>query len=142
MQVLVVVVIFIFINLKDLLMKILQLLLQVIIASIHDLSIKARVEFKGRCLKQYKITYTNRKIVKIYIAYEVCKSYNISSYPTLETCLFGGVSLTKISDVNKYKNAGYGIRFDSHGFFEYPSGGTGRNVKIFGVDMSSFRKNS
>ena len=64
MQVLVVVVIFIFINLKDLLMKILQLLLQVIIASIHDLSIKARVEFKGRCLKQYKITYNNRKKVK------------------------------------------------------------------------------
>ena len=40
----------------------------------------------------------------------------------------------------KYKNSWCGIRFDSHGFFEYPSGETGRNVKIFGVDMSSFRK--
>ena len=80
-------------------MKILQLLLQVIIVSIHNHSIKARVEFKWRCLKQYKITHTHGKIVKIYIVYEISKSYNISSYPTLETCLFGAVSLTKNSEV-------------------------------------------
>ena len=26
--------------------------------------------------------------------------------------------------------------FDRHGFFSHPSGGTGRNVIIFGVDVS------
>ena len=34
----------------------------------------------------------------------------------------------------------YGIGFDRHGFYSNPSGGTGRNVIIFGIDMSSFRK--
>ena len=50
--------------------------------------------------------------------------------------MFGTVSLTKNADVDRYKYFGYGIRFDRHGFFSYPSGGTGRNVIIFGVDMS------
>ena len=35
---------------------------------------KTRVEFKGSCLKQDKITYTHGKIVKIYIVYEISKS--------------------------------------------------------------------
>ena len=55
-----------------------------------------RVQFNGSCLKQDKITYANRKIVNTYIVYEVNKNYNISSYPTLENCLFAAVSLTKI----------------------------------------------
>ena len=50
--------------------------------------------------------------------------------------MFGAVSLTKNADVDRYKYFGYGIRFDRHGFFSHPSGGTGRNVIIFGVDMS------
>ena len=41
------------------------------------------------------------------------------------------------TDIDKYKYFGYGIGFDKKGFFSYPSGGTGRNVIIFGVDMSS-----
>ena len=49
---------------------------------------------------------------------------------------FGAVSLTKNTDIDKNKYSGYGIGFDSHGFFSHPSGGTGRNVIIFGVDMS------
>ena len=32
---------------------------------------KIRVEFKGSCLKQNKITYTHGKVVKIYIVYEM-----------------------------------------------------------------------
>ena len=55
---LVVVVLFIFGNLKDCLMKILQLLVQVIIKLTHNyFGVKTRVEFKGSCLKQDKITY-------------------------------------------------------------------------------------
>ena len=54
--------------------------------------------------------------------------------------MFGAVSLTKNADIDKYKYSGYGIGFDRHGFFSHPSGGTGRNVIIFGVDLSSSTK--
>ena len=48
--------------------------------------------------------------------------------------------MPKNNDTDKYGYCGYGIGFDRHGFFSHPSGGTGRNVIIFGVDMSSSRK--
>ena len=54
--------------------------------------------------------------------------------------MFGAVSLTKSADIDKYKYSGYGIGFDGHGFFWHPSSGTGRNVTIFGVDMSSIQR--
>ena len=80
------------------------------------------------------------KIVKIYIVYEISKSINISNYPTLENCLFGAVSLTKNADIDRYKYSGYGTGFDRHGSFSFPCLGLGRNVIIFGVDMSSSTK--
>ena len=76
------------------------------------------------------------KKVNICIVYEISKSYSISDNPTLENWLFGAVSLTKSPDIDKYKYSGYGIGFNRHGFFSYPSGRTSRNVIIFGVDMS------
>ena len=57
----------------------------------------------------------------------------------LENYLFGAVSLTKNDDVDWYKYSGYGIGFDRHGLFSYPSGGTAKNVIFFGVDMSQQR---
>ena len=57
---------------------------------------KISVEFKGSYLKEDKITYTHGKIINIYIVGEISKNYNISSYSTLENCLFGAVSLTKM----------------------------------------------
>ena len=48
--------------------------------------------------------------------------------------------MIKNSDFNKYKYSGYRIGFDRHGLFWHPGGGTGRNVIIFGVDMTSFTK--
>ena len=73
---------------------------------------KTRVEFNGSCLKQDKATYNHGTIVNIYIVYEISKYYNISSYPALENCLFGAVSLTKNADIDQYKYSGYGICFD------------------------------
>ena len=61
---------------------------------------KTRVEFSESCLKQDRVTYNYGKIVNIYIVYEISKIYNISSYPTLENCLFGAVSLTKNVDID------------------------------------------
>ena len=84
---------------------------------------KSRVKFNGSCLKQDKAMYSHRTIVNIYIVYEISKNYN-SSYPTLENCLFGAVSLTKHVDIDQYKYSGYGIGF-------------GRNVIIWGADKRS-----
>ena len=97
---------------------------------------KTKLEFNGSCLKQDKITYYHGKVVNIYIVYEISWNINISNYPTLENCLLGAVSLTKNADIDKYKYSGYEIGFDRLGFYALPSGRTGRNVIIFGVDMS------
>ena len=98
---------------------------------------KIRVKFNGGCLKQDRPTLLHGGIVNVYIVYEITNNFNVSSYPTLENCLFGAVELTKNADIDKYRYSNYGIRFDRKGFFSHPSGGTGRNVIIFGVDMSS-----
>ena len=45
--------------------------------------------------------------------------------------------MTKNDDIEKNKYSWYGIEFDRHEFLPQPSGGTGRNVIIFGADMSS-----
>ena len=88
-------------------------------------------------MKQDKFTFNHGKVVNIYIIYEVNKSINISDYLALENCLFGAVSLTKNTDIDKYKYSGYGIWFDTRESFSFPGTGLGRNVIVFGVDMSS-----
>ena len=98
---------------------------------------KTRVEFNGSCLKQDKATYNHGIIVNIYIFYETSKNYSISSYPTLENCLFGTISLTKNADIDQYKYSGYGIGFDRKGQFSFGGRGFGRNYIIFWLGMSS-----
>ena len=87
-------------------------------------------------MKQDSVTLDHGKIVNIYIVYEINKSINISDYPTLENCLFGAVRLTKNADIDKYKYSGYGIGFDRKGSYSIGDE-VGRNVIIFGADMSS-----
>ena len=48
--------------------------------------------------------------------------------------------MTKNVDIDKYKYSGYGIGFDRHGSFSFPSTGSGRNVMTFRVDMRSSAK--
>ena len=80
---------------------------------------KIKVKFNGSCLKQDKATYSHGIIANIYIVYEKSKTYNISSYPTLENCLFGAVSLTKHADIDRCKYSGYGIGFYRKGEFSH-----------------------
>ena len=54
-------------------------------------------------MKQDKVTFNHGKVLDIYMVYEISKSLNIRDYLTLENCLFGAVTLTKITDINKYK---------------------------------------
>ena len=87
-------------------------------------------------MEAVKITYNHGTIVNIYIVYETNKKFNISSYPILENCLFGAVSLTKNPDIDKYKYSGHGIGFDRKGTFSFGNG-FGKNCLIFGIDISS-----
>ena len=98
---------------------------------------KTRVKFTGSCLKQSTISYTNGKIVNIYIVYELGASSSHVNDPTLKNGLFGAVTLTKNADFDKYGYSGYGIGFDRRSSFSFPNGGYGQNIWIFIVDMSS-----
>ena len=81
---------------------------------------KIKAKFTGSCLKQSKISYNHGEVVKIYIAYELGASSSHFDDPTLKTCLFGAVTLTKNDDIDKYRYSGYGIGFDRRGSFFIP----------------------
>ena len=101
---------------------------------------KARVKFIKGCLKQpNNLTYDYGRRVKIniYIVYELGASSSNDSHPTLKNCLFGAITLTKNSDIEKYGYSGYGIGFYRRSSFSFPGVGFNQNVLIFGVDMSS-----
>ena len=78
--------------------------------------------------------YTHKKVLNIYIVYELAGSSSHIDDPTLKNCLFGAVTLTKNADIDMYRYSGYEIGFDS---FSFPGGGCGQNVIIFGADMNS-----
>ena len=98
---------------------------------------KTRVKFTGSCLKQSDHIFTHKKVVNIYIVYELAASSSHDSDPTIKNCLFGAVTLTKNADIDKYGYSGYGIGFDRKSSFSFPGGGFGQNVLIFREDMSS-----
>ena len=75
---------------------------------------KVRVHFTKSCLKQSNHIFTHKKIVNIYIVYELAASSSHTNDPTLKNCLFGAVTLTKNADIEKYKYSGYGIGFAFH----------------------------
>ena len=100
-------------------------------------SYNIRVNFNGSILRQLKVSYTREKAVNIYIVYELAGSSSHSDDRTLKNCLFGAVTLTKNSDIDKYGYSGYGIGFDRKSSFSFPAGGFGQNVLIFGADMNS-----
>ena len=85
-----------------------------------------------------KVSYAHSTIVNIYIVYELSASGSQNNDPSLKNCLFGTVTLTKNAVIDKYKYCGYGIGFDRRSSFSFPSGGGfGKNILIFGTDMSS-----
>ena len=95
-----------------------------------------KVKFNGDFLKQDRVTYNHGPIVNIYVVYRLTPTTKDSSV-TLQNYLFGAVELTKTADIDKYKYSEYGIGFDSRGSVSLPSRGYGRNVIIFGADLSS-----
>ena len=51
--------------------------------------------------------------------------------------MFGAVKLAKNADPDKYKYSGYSVGFNSRSEFLLSDCSTGKNVIVFGVDMSS-----
>ena len=45
--------------------------------------------------------FTHKKVVNIYIVYELRASSSHTNDSTLKNCLFGAVALTKNTDINK-----------------------------------------
>ena len=95
--------------------------------------------FEERCLKQKKRTYTPPNRIIFFIIYGLDSwSRDLNSDFSLKDCLFGGIKLATNADPGKYVYSGYGIRFDSRSEFLLPDDSVGKNVIIFGVDMSTF----
>ena len=67
---------------------------------------KIRVKFTRSYFKQDKIIFNHGKVVNIYIVYEVGASSSNDNNLTLKNYLFGAVTLTKNSDIEKY---GYSV---------------------------------
>ena len=106
---------------------------------INHINTKLRVNFDGRCLKQEKATFSRKKMINIYIVYEINLCSNIQGASlALGSCLFGALKLTKNTEPDKYKHSGYGSVFNSRGSFLLSNGSDfGKNVIILGDDMSS-----
>ena len=98
---------------------------------------KIKIKFTGSCLKQSDYIFAHKKVVNIYIVYELAASSSHDSDPTIKNCLFGAVTLTKNEDIEKYKYSGYGIGFDRRSSVSFTGGGFGQNVLTFGADMST-----
>ena len=93
--------------------------------------------FNEHCLIKNNISIP-KKAINLNISYMLNPWLrNLNTDFTLNNCLFGSVKLTKNADPDKYKYRSYSIEFDSGSEFSLSGGSMGRNVIIFGADMSS-----
>ena len=77
--------------------------------------------------------------VNLYICYTLDRwSRDLVIDFVLGYCFFGSENLTKDADPDKDKYSSYGIGFNSRSQFPFIDGSMGKNVIIFGADMSSF----
>ena len=72
------------------------------------------------------------------IVYKTCPKA-INSNFVFKDCLFGAIKITNTtnSDTDKWQYSGYGIGFDSKEEFTHPDEENGKNVIIFGADLSN-----
>ena len=63
----------------------------------------------------------------------------MNSNSVFRDCLFGAIKITSTtnSDTDKWQYSGYGFGFDLTGSFTHPDGKNGKNVIIFGADLSN-----
>ena len=110
---------------------------------------KMYVYSKGSHFQQNNVLTSNNNhvindnVVNIYIVYKLDPITSRDTTFTIQNALFGAMQITKNDDTNKYNYKGYGICFDESEEFthvrkrgNFSDTTTGRNVIIFGVDMS------
>ena len=110
---------------------------------------KMYVYLKGSHFQQNNVLTSNNNhvindnVVNIYIVYKLDPITSRDTTFTIQNALFGAMQITKNDDTNKYNYKGYGICFDESEEFthvrkrgNFSDTTTGRNVIIFGVDMS------
>ena len=94
--------------------------------------------FQGRRLNQRNTTFIPLNVIIYFTIYELATwSRELNSDVNLKDCLFGGVKLAENAEQDKYVYSGYGIGFASRPLFSLPNFDCGKNIIIFGVDMSS-----
>ena len=96
-------------------------------------------KFENNYFVQNKVIHpNNNKVVNIYIVYRLDPISNFRSIDyTIQNALFGAIKITKnTTDSSKNKYEGYGICFDEGGSFSIDNITNGKNVIIFGADMS------
>ena len=100
---------------------------------------RIKLKLKGSCLKEEdQADFTRNNVENVFIVYELDSwPQNFDTDFTFSGCLFGGVKLTKNADPDKYSYSGYSTGFKTRGEYSLPDGSEGKNVIIFGVDMSS-----
>ena len=95
------------------------------------------MNFNGHCLIKSSISIP-KKVINLYIPDTLdLQLRNLSTHFTLGNCLFRSAELTTNADLDKYRYTGYGIWFDFCSEFLFTDGNCGKNVIIFGADMSS-----
>ena len=73
-----------------------------------------RLNFKGSCLKQEKLTFTPRNVVNLFTVYELDRwSQDINADFTLKDCSFEDFKCSKNVDPDKYSYSRYDIGFGS-----------------------------
>ena len=102
-----------------------------------DHHLLSAMNFNGQCLMKNYICIP-KKVMKSFISYTLGLQLRIlNTYFTLDNCLFGSATLLKNADLDKYKYNGFGIGFDSCSDFLFTDWNYGKNVTIFGTDISS-----
>ena len=59
---------------------------------------KIRLNFSGSILKQKIVTYNHKKVVNLYVVYEITK-FHYNNNPILTNALFGAVRIAKNADI-------------------------------------------
>ena len=109
-------------------------------SSLDYFELRARGKIDAQCLKQDKVTFIHKKIVSIYIVYEinVLQSFRLGDDFSLRNALSGAVKPVKDAEKGKCKYSGHGMEFYSHETFSLSNGsGFGRNIIIFGAHINS-----
>ena len=95
------------------------------------------INFNGHCLMENNISVP-KNVISLYISNTLgVQLRNLNTYFTLRKRFFSSATLTKNANIDKHNYTGYSIGFDSRSEILLRDGRYGKNVIIFGADMSS-----